>query len=202
MHYINIYQTFLSAPDTATVKCCFHSGPAGSKYPPLFPSIILDTSDLGGSPPASYLPAFSYRPWGSRGKNPGAVALRSSGGPRVVSSAPWPVLLGWPWRQGSRCDWVTAALLARQGSERWRGTCMPISTHMHMDSHTAIFPKGSRFPGPSTTIPRDSNRSEKALHTYGKKPHWPFPTGQTHLQLREHFTSDIPAGTPGSLLLL
>ena len=202
MHYINIYQTFLSARDTATVKRCFHSGPAGSKYPPLFPSIILDTFWPGGLTSAVvssglFVPSVGF--WRQESWSGCPVLLQ---GPRGVSSAPWPVLLGWPWRQGSRRDWVTAAPLARQGCELWRGTCMSISTHIHMESHTAIFSKGSRFPGPSTTVPRDSNRSEKALHTYGKKPHWPFPIGQTHLQLGEHFTSDIPAGTPGSLLLL
>ena len=75
MEYCSLqYLTLLSSSDTSTTECHFHFGPASSFFLELFlcssPVVYWTLTDLGGAHlSVSYLFAFSYCSWDSRGKN-------------------------------------------------------------------------------------------------------------------------------------
>ena len=81
-YYSLQHRTLLSPPDTSTMERHFHFGPIALFFLELLvialcssPVVLLDTfrPGWGAHLLVSYLSAFLYCSWGSRGKNTGVV---------------------------------------------------------------------------------------------------------------------------------
>ena len=106
MQYCSLqHQTSLLSPVTSTTGCCFCFGSVSSFFPELFlrwsPVAYWAPTTWGVHLSVSYLFAFSYCSWGSRGKNTEVVCHSLlKWATFCQTSPPWPVL-GYPTQHGS-----------------------------------------------------------------------------------------------------
>ena len=103
MQYCSLqHRTLLPSPITSTTGYCFCFGSVSSFFLELIlhwsPVAYWALTDLGSSSFGVLFFAFSYRSWGSQGKNTAVVCHSLHQWTTFCkNSPPWPLHLGWPY---------------------------------------------------------------------------------------------------------